>query len=172
MTMYVAYNNAFGAAQVSMLGLSYATGTKVALQLATPSTIQIRVVEWGVSFNGSAAGTPAVCELVQNGTATTFPNTGNDIAHSTTTIQPVGDSTTASRLTMGPSASGRGNATAPVSATPDKYFDAQFVGPTSQYVKQWPLGREPVMPVSKYLQLRINTAATLTAIAYVVFEEC
>lgn len=166
MTMYVAYNNAFGATTAVMLGTSYATGSKVAIQLATPSTLQIRLVEWGISFNGSAAATPAVVELVQNGTASTCSS-----AHSTTTIQPIGDSTTASRLTMGTTTSGYGNG-AITSATPDKYFDAQFIAPTGQYVKQWPLGREPVMLASKFCQLRLNTSATVTALAYIVFEEC
>jgi hypothetical protein len=166
MTMFIAYNAAHGATTVAMLGTSYTTGTKTAIQLSTPSTGQIRIVEWGVSFNGSAAGVPGVCELVQSGTATTGLTT-----HSTTTIQPIGDSTTASRLTMGTGATGYG-AVAPQSATPDKTFDAQFVAPTSQYVKQWPLGREPVVIASKNCQLRINTAATLTAVAYIVYEEC
>lgn len=166
MAMYVAFNNAFGATTATMAGTSYATVSKVAIQLATPSTLQIRIIEWGISFNGSAAGVPAVCELVQNATASTMSS-----AHSTTTIQPIGDSTKASGLTMGTGASGYGNG-AITSATPDKYFDAQLVGPTSQYVIMYPLGREPVVAASKYCQLRVNTAATLTALAYIKFEEC
>ncbi|MFE0101168.1 hypothetical protein [Streptomyces sp. NPDC059009] len=166
MALYVAYNNAFGTTTNTMAGTSYATGAKVAIQLATPSTLQIRIVEWGISFNGSAAATPAVCELVQNGTASTVST-----QHTTTTIQPIGDNAKASGLTMGTTSSGYGNGSI-TSATPDKYFDAQYVGPTSQYIKMWPLGREPVMAASKYCQLRVNTSATLTALAYIVFEEC
>lgn len=166
MAMYVAYNAAFGATTATMIGTSYATGSKVAIQLATPSSLQIRIIEWGVSFNGSAAATPAVCELVQNGTASTCST-----AHSTTTIQPIGDNAKASGLTMGTTSSGYGNG-AVTSATPDKTLDAQFVGPTTQYIKMWPLGREPVIAASKFAQLRVNTSATLTALAYIVFEEC
>ena len=168
--MYIAYNNAFGASGTPsglMLGTSYAANPKVAIQLATPSGMQIRLVEWGVSFNGSAAGAPAVCELVQNGTAATVST-----AHSTSTILPMGDNTKTSGLTMGTTSSGYGNGATSNSNVPDKYFDTQFIGPMSQYLKQWPLGREPIVAASKYCQLRINTAATLTAIAYIVFEEC
>lgn len=164
MTMYVAHNCAFGATTAVMLGTSYAAGSKVAIQLATPAGQQIRLVEWGISWSGSAAGTPTFCELVQNGTASTCSS-----AHSTTTIQPIGDSATACPLTMGTTSTGYGNG-AITSATPDKYFDIQQIAPTGQYVKQWPLGREPVMIASKYCQLRVNTAATLTATAYIVFE--
>ncbi|MGW6061932.1 hypothetical protein [Streptomyces sp. NPDC055189] len=47
-----------------------------------------------------------------------------------------------------------------------------MVGATTQYIKQWPSGREPVVAASKFCQLRLNTSATLTAVAYIVFEEC
>jgi hypothetical protein len=33
------------------------------------------------------------------------------------------------------------------------------------------LGREPFLPGTLFLQMRINTASTLTAIGYIVFEE-
>ncbi|QCX81244.1 hypothetical protein C9F11_38305 [Streptomyces sp. YIM 121038] len=163
---YIAFNSAFGATTNTMAGTSYATGAKVAIQLATPSTLQIKIIEWGISFNGSAAATPAVCELVQNGTASTCSS-----AHSTTTIQPIGDNAKGSGLTMGTTSSGYGNG-AITSATPDKYFEAQYISPTAQFVHQYPLGREPVVAASKYCQLRVNTSATVNAIAYVVFEEC
>jgi hypothetical protein len=84
---------------------------------------------------------------------------------------PIGDNTKTSGLSMGTTTSGFGNG-AITSATPDKYFDSQQIGPTSQYVKMWSLGREPVCAASKFLQLRVNTAATYIALAYIVFEEC
>lgn len=170
MTLYKAFNCAMGSAQVVMAGTSLTLGAKVTLQLATPAGVKIRIVEWGVSFSGSAAGTPSFCELVQNGTATNLTSGGGAV-HSTTTIQPISDATDACPLTMGFSASAYGSII-PVSATVDKTFDSQQVGPTSQYIHAWPLGREPVMIASKFLQLRVNTAATLTAIGYVDFEVC
>lgn len=166
-TQFIAYNNAFGATTAVMIGTSYATGGKVAVQLQTPSTLQVKIIEWGISFNGSAAATPAVVELVQNGTGSTVST-----AHTTSTVQPIGDNTKTSGLTYGATTNtGYGNG-AITSATPDKYFDAQFIAPTSQYVKQWPLGREPVCAASKFCQLRLNTSATVTAVAYIIFEEC
>lgn len=168
--MFIAHNCAFGATgtpTATMAGTSLVATSRVTLQISPPSTIQVRVVEWGISFNGSAAGVPASCELIQAAAAATM-TTG----HSTTTIQPIGDSTTTSRLTMGTSNTGFGSVATPASSVAEKYFDSQFVGPTSQYLKQWPLGREPVIAVSKFLQIRVTTAATLTAIAYIVFEEC
>ena len=54
---FIAFNNAFGTTTALMLGTSYATGAKCALQLQTPSTLQLKICEWFVSFSGSAAGT-------------------------------------------------------------------------------------------------------------------
>lgn len=166
MTLYVAYNCAIDATTGVMSGTSYATGAKCAIQLATPSTISVRVVEWGVSFSGTAAGAPAVCTLAQASAATTSLT-----AHSTSTVMPVGDNAKASSLTMGTGSTGYGAATI-ITNTTERQFAGALVAPTTQYEKQWPLGREPVILPSKYLQLRINTAATYTAIAYVIFEEC
>lgn len=165
MTLYVAWNCALPVTTGMSLGTSYTTGAKVGVQLATPSTTQIRIVEWGVSFNGSAGGAPATCELVQVGTASTVT------AHSTTTVQPIGENTNPSGLTMSTTGTGYG-AAAITSTTTDKVFDAIFLGPTGVYDHQWPLGREPIVVPSKFVQLRINTAATLTALAYIAFEEC
>lgn len=163
--LYIAYNAAFDATTGVTAGTSYATGAKCAIQLSTPSTTQIRIVEYGVSFNGSAAATPATVTLAQAGTASTMSS-----PHSTSTIVPIGDNAKASSLTMGTGASGFGNGGI-ASNTTSKMFDAQFVAPTNQFIKQWPLGREPILVGSSLLQLRFNTSATVSALAYIVFEE-
>lgn len=166
MSLYIAYNCAIDATTGVMAGTSYSSGAKVAIQLATPSTISIRIVEWGVSFNGTAAGAPAVCTLAQASAATTSMT-----AHSTSTVLPVGDNPKTSSLTMGTGSTAFG-AVAITTNTTERQFAGALVGPMTQYEKQFPLGRDYVVSPSKYCQLRINTAATLTAIAYIVFEEC
>lgn len=166
MAQYTAFNCAIDATTGVMAGTSYATGAKVAIQLAPPAGTNIRVIEWGISFNGTAAGAPGVCTLAQASAAATGLTT-----HSTSTIMPVGDNAKASSLTMGAAASGFG-AVAIVTNTTERQFAGALIGPTSQYEKQFPLGRDYIVLPSKFLQLRINTAATLTAIAYIVFEEC
>lgn len=50
-------------------------------------------------------------------------------------------------------------------------FDVQLIAPTSQYVKQFPLGREPEVPVSKFLRVRVTAPAAVNAYAYVIWEE-
>ena len=44
------------------------------------------------------------------------------------------------------------------------------IAPTNQYVKQWPLGREPSFKVSEYLRVRIWGDGTRKAYTYVVIE--
>lgn len=162
--LYIAYNAAFDATTGVTAGTSYATTAKCAIQLSTPSTLQLRVVEYGISFNGSAAGTPATVTLALAGAASTMSTSLSGL------VKPIGDNQKASSLTMGTSNSGYGNGAITTNTTA-AMFDAQFVAQTNQYIKQWPLGREPVVPVSSFLQLRVSTSSTVSALAYIVFEE-
>lgn len=162
--LYIAFNAAFDATTGVTAGTSYATTAKCAIQLATPSTLQLRVVEYGVSFNGSAAGTPNTVTLALAGAASTMTTSLSGL------VLPIGDNQKASSLTFGTTSSGYGNGAITTNTT-SKMFDAQFIAQTTQFVKQWPLGREPIVPVSSFLQLRISTSATFSALAYIVFEE-
>lgn len=167
MAIYWAGNHAYSATTNVAAGTSYASGAKCAIQIATSSTRMARIIEWGISMDGSAAATPATVELVQASAASTMST-----AHSTSTIVPLDDPNAgACSFTMSTTACGYGNGSI-TSNTTEAYFDNQYIAPTSQYVKLWPLGREPVVKVSKFLQLRINTSATVNAIAYILFQEC
>ena len=169
MALFIAYNSALSTTTSIAAGTSYATGAKVALQLGIPSAGRIKLVEWGCSFDGNSAVTPALLEVASTATATTSMT-----AHTTTTIECLDDSGYPdSRLTMGTGATAYG-AVAITSNTTLRMADRQYIPPTGQYVKQWPLGREPQFGASgaaQYLQFRINTTATVNAIVYAVWEE-
>ena len=171
MSLYIGFNSALSTASAIDAGTSYTTGAKTALQLNVPDTNQILLIEWGVSFNGSAAATPALLEVATTDTAQTGLTT-----HSATTIKSLDRDATsgpATRLTMGTSATGYGAPTI-TSNTTLRPLDRQYVAPTNQYVKMWPLGREPIIgngASESFLQFRINTSATVTAIIYAVWEE-
>ena len=139
---------------------------KTMLQIATPSTRVLRIVEWGISFDGSAAATPIRCELLQTDVAATVT------AHVAAGVQPFNDpNAPASLMTLGTSATGY-TATAEGTITATRTFDLQFVAPTNQYIKQWPLDQEPQMPVSKFLRVRVTAAAAVNCYCYVVWAEC
>jgi hypothetical protein len=164
---YTAFNGLVDATTGMMAaGTSYATGAKVAIQIATLSTGRIRVIEWGLSGSGTAGGAKTLATLAQAATASTMTS-----AHSTSTITPTGDDATACPLTMDTTHCGYGVG-AITSTTTDRQYAAALLDPAEHYEKQFPLGRDFIVAPSKFLQLRINTAATNTLLAYVVFELC
>ena len=70
MPLYIAYN---GPSPTTAAQLKVTTGTaiKTLLQIATPSTREIEVVEWGFSVDGITAATPGIVELLQTDVAAT-----------------------------------------------------------------------------------------------------
>lgn len=141
------------------------TAVKTMLQIATPSTRSIKVVEWGISFDGSAAATPIRCELLQTDVAATVA------AHVAAGVQPYEDAgAPASLMTLGTTATGY-TASAEGSITATRHGDLQFIAPTNQYVKQWPLGREFQVPISKFLRVRVTAGAAVNCYCYVVWSE-
>jgi hypothetical protein len=62
------------------------------------------------------------------------------------------------------------NATAEGTITAVRNFDIQLIAPTNQYVKQFPLGREPIIQVSKFARIRVKAGTTVNAYAYMIVE--
>jgi hypothetical protein len=144
-----------------------ATGAviKTMLQIATPSTRQLRLVEWGISFDASAAAAPVQCELIQTDVAATVT------AHVAAGVQPYEDpNLPASLVTLGTAATGY-TASAEGTTTATRYADLQDVAPTNQYIKQWPLGQEFVVAVSRFLRVRVTAAATVNCHTYLIWSE-
>lgn len=162
---YTAFNTALATTTNTIAGTSYTSGAKVAIQLSTSSTSTIRIVEYGISFNGSAAATPAVVELSVAGAATTGLTT-----HSTSTIVPNMLGAQNSRLTMGTANTGYG-AVAITTNTTARTIDAAYVAPTNQYIKTWTLDTYPELTTSAFVQLRVNTSATVSALAWITWIE-
>lgn len=166
--LFVAYNSALSTTTGIAAGQAMDTTARVTLQLGIPSAGQIRLVEWGISFDGSAAATPALVELASTATATTLT------AHSTTTVKPLLDpNAAASRMTMSTTTTAYG-AVAIASNTTLRMADRQYIAPTNQYVKMWPLGLAPMFGATgaaEYVQVRVKASAAVNAIAYVVWQE-
>ena len=55
-----------------------------------------------------------------------------------------------------------------------RMFDMQLIAPTGQYVKQFPLGREPQLggnsATQEFLRVRMTFGTTVNAYIYVIFE--
>ena len=163
-SVYIAANGAM-ATTAALAPVTTGTAIKTLLQIATPSTTPIKVIEWGISFDGSAAATPIRCELIQTDVAATVT------AHAASGVQPFDNAgLPASMMTLGTAATGY-TATAEGTITATRTGDIQLVAPTGQYVKQFPLGREFHVPVSKFLRIRVTAGTAVNAYCYIVWEE-
>lgn len=153
---------------------SVTTGTalKTLLQIKPAANFPIKVVEWGISFDGLATATPGKVELIDTGTVF-----GTVTASAAADIQPFDDpnapantaGTSGVPLNLGTSATGY-TCTSEGSVTATRYGDVQLIAPTAQYVKQFPLGREFGVVPGNCLRVRVTFAAAINAICYVVFE--
>ena len=162
--IYFAANGA-SPTTASQVKMAVTTNIHTLLQVATPSTCPITILEWGISFDGSSAATPVVCELLQTDVAATAG----------TSLTPTiwGDPNAPASLCVGGTGAtmfSDGSVTEG-SITAVRMFDVQLIAPTNQYVKQFPLGREPEVPVSKFLRVRVKAEAAVNAICFVVWEE-
>jgi hypothetical protein len=142
--------------------VSTGTSIKTLLQVATPSTRAIKVVEYGISFDGSTAATPIKVELIQT-----------DVAATVSSLTPTAwnDPNAPASLCVGGTSATGYNSTVEGTITATRVGDAQLVAPTSQYVRQYPLGREFQVPISKFLRIRVTAGASVNAYCYVIWEE-
>jgi len=176
---YMVYNSAQAS---SAAPVKQATGSAIRtmMQLAPLATgFPIRIIEWGCSFDGSAAATPGEVELFACTGAATMST-----AYAAADIQPFGSrldypantsGTSGTPLSLGTALSGFAT-TSVTEGTVANYrgFDVQLVAPTSQYVKQFPLGREPQLggnsATQDFLRCRMTFGTTVNAYIYVIFE--
>jgi hypothetical protein len=143
------------------------TAIKTMLQVKPSATNTIQVVEWGISFDGSAAATPIKCELLEADVAATVTaHVAAGIVKFDAQAIAGGDPTT-NLIQVGTSATGY-TATAEGTITATRMFDVQLIAPTNQYVKQFPLGLEPVLQVDKFARIRVTAGAAVNAYCYMI----
>lgn len=150
----------------SLVAVTTGTAIKTLLQLKPFNTMKI--VAWGISFDGSAAATPIEVELLETGTvfATVTASVDADIMKLDGTDQAAAS---VAGLTLGTSATGY-TASAEGSITATKVFDAQFVAPTNQYIYQFPLGQEPKLIIGNAYRVRVKAGAAVNAITWIEVE--
>lgn len=150
--------------------VSQPTGTAIRtmLQIEAPAAAEMTLIEWGISFDGSAASTPGKVELF----ATTVGATMST-AHVAADCQKVSHNDSASGFVVG-GTTHSGFATAAVTegtVANARMFDMQLLPPTAPYVKQWPLGREPVVFATQFLRVRVTFGTSVNAFIYVQWAE-
>lgn len=166
MALYLIQN---GAAGTTAAPVKVTTGTaiKTMLQFNPSATVIAKIVEWGCSFDGSTAATPGEVELVETDVAATVTATAlADITKYDSDALSGGNPTT-NLIQVGTAATGY-SASVEGTSTVARLFDLQLIAGTNQYVKQFPLGREPVLQVGKFLRVRMTFAAAINAYCYVI----
>ncbi|MDX3643093.1 hypothetical protein [Streptomyces sp. MB09-02B] len=165
---FIVWNSA---APTTAAQASVTTGTaiKTMLQIATPSTRQIQLLEWGFSLD-DPPGADGVIELMQTDVAATVT------AHVAAGIQNLDPNGVASLCVGGTSATGY-TATVEGSTTATRTFDAVSLSSVSgesglQYVRQWMPDARPIVPISKWLRVRATTPTTASDMrCWIVFQE-
>jgi hypothetical protein len=142
-----------------------ATGTavKTVLQVATPSTTDIRIIGWGISFDGIVAADPAgVVTLIDV-----------DVAATVTALSPTdwgSDDNQNSLCVSGTSATGY-NGSAEGSIAASKIIDPQEVHPQSGYGLWFPEMRQPRVKASRFLRIRCLFSVTVNCVPWIVWQE-
>jgi hypothetical protein len=142
------------------------TAIKTLLQIKPGSAVKLEIVEWGISFDGSLAGAGIKCELLETGTV--FATVTAAVANDFSKQEPNDPDPTTSLVSVGTSATGY-TATAEGTITATRLFDLQFVDPSGQYVKQFPLGVRPVMTAGGSVRIRVTAATAVNAYCYIIF---
>jgi hypothetical protein len=138
------------------------TAAKTMLQVLHPTAI-IRVVQWGISFNGSAAAVPITCELLTSGTVAATVT-----AHVAAGVQPFSDpNLPATGLTFSTTGTGY-TASAEGTITTTRIGDMQLVAPTNGYAQTYALGDEFQVKPADVLRIRVLAPAAVSALCYVV----
>lgn len=145
-----------------------ATGTaiKTHLQIAAPSTSTLQVVAFGVEF-ATALTAVATIELIETDVAATVT------AHVAAGVQPydAADIGGASVVTLGTAATGyNASVEGTITATRLGKYKALPIG-ASEYEWEWTPGREWTVQRSKFARIRITTATTINALAWVLYAE-
>lgn len=168
MAIYLLQN---GAAGLTAAPVAVTTGAaiKTMLQFKPSATVIAKIIEWGISFDGSTAATPGKIELVESDVAATVTaHAAADITKLDSDAIAGGDPTT-NLIQVGTAATGY-TSSAEGTTTVARLFDLQYIAGTNQYLKQFPLGREPVLQVGKFARIRVTFGTAVNCYCYVVVQ--
>lgn len=166
MALYLIPNGPM-ATTAAQAAVTTAAVIKTLLQVKPSATIIAKIIEWGISFDASAAATPGKVELIETDVAATVTaSVANDISKLDNSAIGGGDPTT-NLIQVGTTATGY-TASAEGTTTASRILDLQLLPPTAPYVKQFPLGLEPVIQVNKFCRVRVTFGAAINAYCYLI----
>jgi hypothetical protein len=166
MALYLLQNGAAGTTAAPVV-VTTGNTIKTLLQFKPSATVVAKIIEWGISFDGSAAATPGKIELMESDVAATVTaHAAADITKYDSDALAGGDPTT-NLIQVGTTSTGY-TSTGEGTTTVARMFDLQLLPPTGPYVKQFPLGREPVLQVGKFARIRVTFGTAINAYCYMI----
>lgn len=139
--------------------------TKTVLQVGIPATTDIRVIGWGVSFDGvSGTAVPVICHLVD----------GDVAATGGTAMSPEiwGHASQPASLCVSGTGASMYNAGAEGTLTTVRHLDPQHVHPQTGYSVYFPEVRiQPRVAPSRFLRIRCKAPATVNVIPWILWAE-
>ncbi len=168
MALYKIFN---GPAPTTASQVAVTTGTsiKTLLQVKPGATQVMRIKEWGISLDGSAAATPIIVELCVTDVAATVTAHAAAGIHKQDSEALAGGDPTTSLFAVGTTSTGY-TSSGEGSVGAVRQLDVQHIAPTNQYVIQFPLGEEPIVNPSEFMRVRVKAGAAINAICYVKVE--
>ena len=137
---------------------------KTVLQVATPSTTNIRLIAWGVSFDGIVVTNPSgVVTLIDTDVAAT---TGTSL-----TPEEWGNVDSQNSLCIGGTALTAYNLTVEGTITGSNLIDGQNVHPQTGYSIWFPERFRPLVKASRFLRIRTLFSVDINCIPFIIWEE-
>lgn len=161
-----------GPMQTTAAFAAVTTGTaiKTMLQVKPSATLSMKIIEWGISFDGYAAALPGKIELIETDVAATVTaSVANDITKYDGLALNGGDPTT-NLIQVGTTSTGYTSTSEGSITAVRNLAGPQFISPTSQFIQQFPLGREPVVQISKFARIRVTFGTAVNCYCYVIVE--
>lgn len=146
------------------------TAAVIKTMLQFKPIVPCKLIEWGTSYDGSAAATPGQVECIETDVAATVTaSVTADITRWNGDAVQFGDPVSV-LISVGTAATGY-TATAEGSTTATRNMGAPvMLPPTGPYEKQWPLGREPYMQANKFYRIRNTFGSAINAYCYMIVE--
>lgn len=170
MHRYKSFNAAM-ATTAATVKVTTGTTIKTMLQIATPATRQLQILEWGFSIDTAPATTGVgVVELIQTDVAATVT------AHGAAGVQPLDPGAPASLMTLGTSATGF-TSSGEGTPTATRLFDVTEVAGVSNgaapinYTYQFMPDARPIVAISKFLRVRVTFSAAVNMLCWVIWDE-
>jgi len=172
MSQYLIKNGAVSLG-ANFSGVTTGTSVKTMLQFKASATAVPRLIEWGFSFDAPASVTTGKVELIEaDNPATVTASVAADITKYDAAALMGGDPTT-NLIVVGTTSTGYTSSGEGTTPTVLRDLDGPKLITTTAgfvYEKQYPLGQQPLVQVSKLLRFRVTFTVAVNLICYFIIE--